>query len=178
MPYSLKRARKLLAPGRKGRSSGVAKKPRVVFDCNVLLQAAARQKSVAASCLALAEKGLIQLFVSKEVLLEIEDVLNRPEVRACFPNLSDEIAGAFLKRLQNFSDFVSNVPRTFRYARDEDDESYINLAVEVGADFIVSRDRDLLDLMTGYTDDCKEFRQRFRTLKVIEPVDLLKEIEG
>jgi putative PIN family toxin of toxin-antitoxin system len=156
----------------------VAKKPRVVFDCNVLLQAAARQKSVAASCLILAEKGLVQLFVSKEVLVEIEDVLNRPEVRAHFSDLSDEIAGAFLKRLRNFSDFVSNVPRTFRYSRDEDDEAYINLAVEVSADFIVSRDRDLLDLMTGHTDDCKEFRQRFRTLKVIEPVDLLKEIEG
>jgi putative PIN family toxin of toxin-antitoxin system len=122
--------------------------------------------------------GLVQLFVSSEVLLEIEDVLNRPEVRACFPNLSDEIAGAFLKRLRTFSDFVSNVPRTFIYSRDEDDESYINLAVEVSADFIVSRDRDLLDLMTGYTDDCKEFRQRFRTIKVIEPVDLLREIEG
>lgn len=155
----------------------MAKKPRVVFDCNVLLQAAAREKSVAASCLLLAETGLLQLFVSEEVLLEIEDVLNRPEVRACFPNLSDEIAGAFLKRLRNFSDFVSDVPRTFRYSRDEDDESYINLAVKVGADFIVSRDRDLLDLMTGYADDCKEFRQRFRTLKVIEPVDLLKEIK-
>lgn len=156
----------------------MAKKARVVFDCNVLLQAAARQKSLAASCLTLVEKGLVQLFVSKESLLEIEEVLNRPEVRAHFPDLSDEIAGAFLKRLRNFSDFVAKIPRTFRYSRDEDDESYINLAVEVSADFIVSHDKDLLDLMTGHTDDCKEFRQRFRTLKVIEPVDLLKEIEG
>ena len=153
-------------------------KPRVVFDCNVLLQAAARQTSVAAGCLTLAEKGLVQLFVSKEVLLEIEEVLNRPEIRSYFPDLTDEIAGAFLKRVRNVSDFVANVQRTFRYSRDEDDESYINLAVKVSADFIVSRDRDLLDLMTGYSDDCKEFRQRFRTLKVIEPVDLLKEIKG
>ena len=154
----------------------MAKKPRVVFDCNVLLQAAARHKSPAARCLTLAEKGLVQLFVSKEVLFEIEDVLNRPEVRTHFPDLSDEIAGAFLKRLRNLSDFVSKVPRTFRYSRDEDDEPYIDLAVGVSADFIVSRDKDLLDLMTGHTEDCKEFRQRFRTLKVIEPVDLLKEI--
>jgi putative PIN family toxin of toxin-antitoxin system len=143
----------------------------------VLLQAAARQKSVAASCLTLVEKGRVQLFVSNEVLVEIEDVLNRPEVRACFPNLSDDTAGAFLKRLQNLSEFVTNVPKRFRYSRDEDDESYINLAIEVSADFIVSRDRDLLDLMTGYADDCKEFRQRFRTLNIIEPIELLKEIE-
>lgn len=155
----------------------MATKPRVVFDCNVLLQAAARQKSVAASCLALAEQKRIQLFVSSEVLLEIEDVLNRPEVRACFPDLSDEVAGAFLTRLRNLSDFISKVPKTFSYFRDADDEPYINLAVEVGADFIVTRDRDLLDLMTGHTDDCKEFRRRFRTLRLIEPGAFLKEIQ-
>jgi len=155
----------------------VGEGPRVVFDCNVLLQAAARPKSVAASCLRLAEKGFVQLLVSNEVLLEIEDVLDRPEVRACFPDLSDEIASAFVTRLRNVSDLVSNVPRAFSYSRDEDDEPYINLAIEVSADFIVSRDRDLLDLMTGYADDCKEFRPRFRTLKVIDPVDLLKQMK-
>lgn len=104
-------------------------------------------------------------------------MLNRPEVRACFPDLSDEIAGAFLTRVRNLSQFSSDVPKTFAYSRDSDDEAYINLAVEVGADFIVTRDKDLLDLMIGYTDDCKEFRQRFRTLRVVKPVDFLKEIK-
>lgn len=53
--------------------------PRVVFDCNVLLQAAARERSVAVKCLNLAESGLIQLCLSREVLAEVEDVLNRNE---------------------------------------------------------------------------------------------------
>lgn len=66
----------------------MAERPRVVFDCNVFLLAAARQKSVAASCFSLAENGRVHLFISKEILLEIEDVLDRPEVRALFPNLS------------------------------------------------------------------------------------------
>ena len=149
-------------------------KPRVVFDCNVLLQAAARERSVAAKCLNLVEGGLIQLCVSREVLTEAEDVLNRPEVRAHFPDLSDEIVGAFLKRLQKLSVLIHPVPKKFSYPRDEDDEPYINLAVAAGADFIISRDRDLLDLMTGHTDECKEFRQRFRPLRVIGPVEFLK----
>lgn len=152
-------------------------KPRVVFDCNVLLQAAAREKSVAAKCLNLAESGLVQIYVSREVLAEAEDVLNRPEIRAHFPDLSDEIVGAFLKRLEKLSVIVRPVPKKFRYPRDEDDEPYINLAVAAGADFIVSRDKDLLDLMTGHADECKEFRQRFRPLKVIEPGELLKVVE-
>jgi putative PIN family toxin of toxin-antitoxin system len=151
--------------------------PRVVLDCNVLLQAVARQKSVAAKCLSLAESGLIQLFVSRELLTEVEDVLNRPEIRAHFPDLSDEIVGAFLLRLQKLSIYIRLVPKKFSYPRDEDDEPYINLAVAANADFIVSRDRDLLDLMTGHTDVCKEFRQRFRRLRVVNPVELLKSIE-
>lgn len=152
-------------------------KPRVVFDCNVLLQAAAREKSAAAKCLNLAESGLIQICVSREVLAEAEDVLNRPEIRAHFPDLSDEIVGAFLKRFQNLSYLVRSVPKKFSYPRDEDDEPYINLAVAAGADFIISRDKDLLDLMTGHADECKEFRQRFRPLRVIEPTELLRVIE-
>jgi len=155
----------------------VTEKPRVVFDCNVLLQAVAREKSVAAKCLNFAESGLIQLCVSREVLAEVEDVLNRPEIRAHFPDLSDEIVGAFLKRLQKLSVLVRLVPKEFSYPRDEDDEPYINLAVAAGANFIISRDRDLLDLMTGYTNECKEFRQRFRSLKVIEPIGFLKLLE-
>lgn len=149
-------------------------RPGVVFDCNVLLQAAARERSVAAKCLNLAEGGHVQLFVSREVLAEVEDVLNRPEIRAHFPDLSDEIVGAFLKRIHKLSKLVRLVPKKFSYPRDEDDEVYINLAVAAGADFIISRDRDLLDLMTGHADECKEFRQRFRPLKVIEPVELLR----
>lgn len=152
-------------------------KPRVVFDCNVLLQAAAREKSVAAKCLNLAESGLIQICLSREVLVEAEDVLNRPEIRAHFTDISDEIVGAFLKRLEKLSVLVRLVPKKFSYPRDEDDEPYINLAVAAGADFIITRDRDLLDLMTGHTDECKEFRQRFRPLRVIEPAELLRLME-
>ncbi|MBA2732909.1 MAG: putative toxin-antitoxin system toxin component, PIN family [Acidobacteria bacterium] len=148
--------------------------PRVVFDCNVLLQAVAREKSVAAKCLNLAESSLIQLFVSREVLTEVEDVLNRPEIREHFPDLSDEIVGAFLKRLPKLSMLIRLVPKEFSYSRDEEDEPYINLAVAAGADFIISRDRDLLDLMTGHTNECKEFRQRFRSLRVVEPAEFLK----
>lgn len=152
--------------------------PRVIFDCNVLLQAAARERSVAAKCLNLVESGHVQLFVSREVLAEVEDVLNRPEIRAHFPDLNDEIVGAFLKRLHKLSTLVRLVPKRFSYSRDEDDEPYINLAVAANAEFIVSRDRDLLDLMTGHADECKEFRQRFRPLRVIEPAEFLKLLEA
>ncbi len=148
-----------------------------VFDCNVHLQAASREKSVAAECLRFVEKGFVRLFLSEEILAEVEDVLNRPEIRNHFRTLTDEIVEAFLFRLRNTSQFIRRVPKKFSYSRDPDDEPYINLAVEAEADYIVSRDKDLLDLMRDYTSEAKEFRQRFRPLRVIEPLEFLKELQ-
>ena len=154
------------------------RKPGVVLDCNVLLQAIVRPDSVADQCLQLAESGAVQLVVSRATLAEITEVLERPLVRAQFPHLSDEIVGAFLIRLQKCSRLQHPVPVKFCYSRDPNDEPYINLAVAADAAYIVSRDRDLLDLMSGYSGDCKEFRQRFRPLKVIEPLELLRLARG
>jgi uncharacterized protein len=151
-------------------------KLRVVFDCNVLLVAAAKEKSAAAACLWLARSGYVRLFLSKEVLEEIEDVLNRPKLRRTFDTLSDELVSSFLERLREVGELVRSVPNKFTYPRDKDDEQYVNLAGAVDAHYLVSRDKDLLALNTGHSDECKEFRQRFRLLKVIEPLDLLREI--
>lgn len=72
---------------------------------------------------------------------------------------------------------VRHVPRALRYSRDPEDEPYLNLAIAAKAAFLVSRNRDLLDLMTGHDAESKQFRQRFRFLKVMEPGDFLKEVE-
>ncbi len=61
--------------------------------------------------------------------------------------------------------------------RDPKDEKYINLAAAAGAAYIISRDADLLDLMTGFDEESKNFRQKFRLLKVIEPLEFLKIVE-
>lgn len=67
-----------------------------VFDCNIFLQAAAREKSVAAKCLSFVEKELVKLYLSEEILAEVEDVLNRPELRMHFQTLTDKLIEAFL----------------------------------------------------------------------------------
>ena len=151
-------------------------KYRAVFDCNVLVVAAARDKSLARACLRLAEFGYIELFVARAGLEELEDVLNRPALRQYFPSLTDEVVRAFLARLREAARFHRVVPKRFSYARDVDDEQYVDLAAAIGAHFIVSRDKDLLSLNTGHTTECKEFRQRFRPLRALEPLEFLKEV--
>jgi predicted nucleic acid-binding protein len=63
--------------------------------------------------------------------------------------------------------------------RDVDDEPYLNLAIEVQADYLVSRDNDLLDLVNPTTADAVAFQRRFSFsfVKIVDPVAFLKEIE-
>ena len=70
------------------------------------------------------------------------------------------------------------MPESFQFQRDPKDEIIINLAAKAEAQYIVSRDKDLLDLMSGYTDECKEFRQRFKPLKVVEPLEFLRIVKS
>ncbi|MGH9949706.1 MAG: hypothetical protein ACRD6X_21265 [Pyrinomonadaceae bacterium] len=50
----------------------------------------------------------------------------------------------------------------------------MNLAIAVNADYLVTTDRDMLDLMTGIDLESKQFRQRFRGLKIVHPNEFLK----
>jgi putative PIN family toxin of toxin-antitoxin system len=145
----------------------------VVFDCNILLQAVARKTGPAAACLRLAEEGFVELRLSEAILTELSGVLQRPAIRSRYPELTDEIVEDFLKALRSTAKLTTDVPQRFSYPRDISDEPYLNLAIETEANYVVSRDKDLLDLMTGYNDECKEFRQRFRSLTVIEPIEFL-----
>lgn len=156
-----------------------SEKPRIVLDCMTCLQAAAKEESSAAACLRLAENHHVQLFISRAIVKEVEDVLSRDYIRARFKTLTDSSVKAFLERLREASDLIRTVPRHFNYERrDVKDEPYINLAIAVQAHYLVSRDRDLLDLMNWAREDGREFQKRFRLLKIVNPETFLSEIEA
>lgn len=150
---------------------------KVVFDCMVFLQATAAEESPAANALDLLDTGEIKLYVSGPILEEVRNVLSREEVRAALPQITDVRIEALFRRLNKKAFLARRVPRAFEFSRDTSDEPYLNLAIAINAAFLVSRDRDLLDLMTGHDSESKQFRRRFRFLKVITPDDFLKEVE-
>ena len=117
---------------------------RVVFDCMVFLQGAARPASPARACFQVVDEGLVTLCVSPAVLAEVRGVLSRPELVKRFPALSVEWVTAFVTSVADKALVVPDVPIAFVLPRDPKDEPYINLAVATQAEFLVSRDRDLL----------------------------------
>lgn len=62
-------------------------------------------------------------------------------------------------------------PRVESLERDPKDEPYLNLAIATKAEYLVTRDRDLLDLMHD-----SSFQQRYPDLRILDPVEFLNEI--
>lgn len=152
--------------------------PRVVFDCNLFVQGIANRNSPARKALRLFFDGTILLFVSEPILQELRDVLNRPEVRRWLPGINDRNVSAFLTKLQAKAILIFNVPEEFHYERDPDDEMYLNLAIVVNANYLVSKDRDLLDLMTTSTDIARQFRSRYPFLRVMKAAEFVTTLES
>ena len=148
-----------------------------VFDTNIFLQSLLNPNSIAARCLESVRNGKVKLFVSKDTLAEVRDVVFRPNILARLPDADATQIEAFIEDISNISTLISFVPESFKFQRDPKDEIIINLAVVSEAEYIVSRDKDLLDFMNGFTADGKEFRQRFRPLKVVEPLEFLRIVE-
>jgi len=83
-----------------------------------------------------------------------------------------------LTKLEAKAILLANVPEEFHYERDPDDEMYINLAIVSNAAYLVSRDKDLLDLMTTSTDIARQFRSRYPFLRIMRAADFITAIES
>jgi putative PIN family toxin of toxin-antitoxin system len=139
----------------------------------IYLQAAIRHGGPAAAVLRWCESGQITFFVSEDILNEVRDVLLRPEVRRKNRNLTQERVEEFLAHLSEKAVLVTEVPSLFSYERDPKDEKYVNLAVATHAQYLVSRDKDLLDLMND-----PDFRQRFPHLTILDPPAFLRALSS
>lgn len=120
-------------------------RPRVVVDCNVLLQALLN-KGPAFRCLECAESDQIELLMSAEVLREARDVFVRPALISRYPQLEPKRVSAFLELLARISTLLEVVPHAVSFPRDPKDEPCLDLAAAGRAEYLISRDKDVLSL--------------------------------
>jgi putative PIN family toxin of toxin-antitoxin system len=156
--------------------NGLNLAPRVVFDCVTVLQGAARPSGPAAACLKLVESELVQLCLSPEIIAEIREVLQRPKLRVKFPILTAEWVESVLSALEARAEMFPDIPRVIELPRDPKDEPYLNLAIASEAQYLVTRDKDLLDLMDRSTPDGAAFQDRFPQLLILDPVSFLQRL--
>jgi putative PIN family toxin of toxin-antitoxin system len=112
----------------------------------------------------------VRVFVSDYVLGEVRALPAKLPARL---GVTPEKVEQLVLDLGKYSELVENVPAEFHYERDPADAPYVDLAHVAQARFLVTRDKDLLDLMKD-----AEFRRRFPMLEVVEPPLFLGVVEA
>jgi len=72
-------------------------------------------------------------------------------------------------RIDQVARKIDDVPASYSLPRDPDDEPYLNLALAANADYLVTWDKDMLDLMQD-----EGFRSQYPQLTILNPVALLQ----
>jgi putative PIN family toxin of toxin-antitoxin system len=151
---------------------------RVVYDCMIFLQAAARPGRVHGT-LRLVHEGRVTLCLSPAVIEEVRDVLIRAEVVAKFSALTPPAADVFINDLLSRATIIDDVPAAFSLPRDPKDEPYINLAIAAGAAFVVTwNERHLTYLMRQDTPEGIDFCRRYPHIKIVDPPAFVREMES
>jgi putative PIN family toxin of toxin-antitoxin system len=146
---------------------------KAVYDCNIYVQALINMTGPAGGCVEAALAGRVSLFVSSFVLDEIrESYLKLPQKYGVTQEQTERLADG----VASVATLVEQVPELFVYPRDPDDAHYVNLALVCAAKLVVSRDRDLLDLMDQTRPEGVDFSRRFPDLRVVDPLTFLRGI--
>ena len=82
-----------------------------------------------------------ELFISKDILLEIENVVNRPKFHADRNKI-----GYFIKSIEDIANVISVKNKIKKGSRDTKDNKYLECAVAGSVDYIVSGDVHLLEI--------------------------------
>ena len=138
---------------------------RAVFDTNLLVSAFLSRNNpggVSDELLRFARQGAVELHVSPEIVAETLATLVDSERAQRRYRYTPTMAFQFCEGLLSVATIVVNPPPTpGAVPRDPDDDMIIACAVAASAEYIVTRDRDLLSLGT------------YRKIAIIDPEQFL-----
>ncbi len=142
--------------------------PRVVIDTNIFVSGLINPHGQPARVLFAQEHGQIHLLTAPALMSEVGQVLRRPHIQARH-RLSDTRLSAFLLRVLTSSEVVTPLTDLPLTSRDPKDDMFLAVALGGAAEYLVSRDDDLLSLR-----DASELG----TLQIVTPAELLDFLAG
>jgi putative PIN family toxin of toxin-antitoxin system len=135
---------------------------KVVFDSNIFISAFLVKGGVSYHLLEAARKGVFVLYFSDEILEETQEVLLTYERIRKRYHYSNESVMKFVQGLRFGAHNVTDLPEV-QMSRDPNDDMVIATAIKTKADYLVTRDKDLLVL--------ERYKKRG---KILPPEDFLK----
>jgi putative PIN family toxin of toxin-antitoxin system len=134
---------------------------RAVYDCNVVLSGIGWNGS-ARKCLKLVAERQVFLFLTDGILTEYESVI-RDTLAEEVPEVNPQPKLAWIKSKARF---VEPSPLGKRRSRDVKDDIYLAAALGAAAEYIVTYDKDLLDLEKPFG------------IETIRPAEFLRRIKA
>ncbi len=132
---------------------------RAVIDTGVLVSALIRRQGTTGDVLRALRDGRFTAIYSTDILVEIIDVLGRPNFRQKYQIEPDDITAIiYLLRLRGE---VVTPSSNVTACRDPKDDKFLEAALAAGADCIVSGDADLLTLTP------------FENISILRPAEFL-----
>ena len=130
---------------------------RVVLDTNVLISALLFRGRLP-KIVGLWQKGKIIPVISKETFSELMTVLEYPKF-----SLTQEETDSIIKyEILPYFEIVEVVKDVKGICRDPEDDKFISCAISASADYIVSGDKDLIDL------------KQYKSIKIIKASEFLE----
>jgi putative PIN family toxin of toxin-antitoxin system len=134
---------------------------RAVLDSTVLVSAFLNPAGISAELLRQAEAGAFTVSLADEVLAETQRVLlDYPRIRKRY-HYADEAVVEYVGLLGIVSHRVTSLPKIRAVIRDPNDDMILACAIKAKAAYVLSRDKDLLDLQT------------YGRVKIVSPEDFL-----
>lgn len=133
----------------------------VVLDTNVLISATIQEQGLSAQIRRLWQAKQLQIATSEEAIAEYRMALSYPRVVKRH-NLDERTLDGTVKRLREKAIVVAGKVDIGAASEDADDNKFLSVAVEAGANAIVSGDPHLLKLKS------------FRGIPIMKPRDFIE----
>ena len=115
---------------------------RLVIDTNLWISLALGSRKVAEKLIPIISSDYIRVFTSIELLDEITETLQKPRLQIY---LTQERVKTIFDLLLE-STIIITITSDLKICRDKKDDFLLNLAVDAKANYLLSGDKDLLDL--------------------------------
>ncbi|MBA4417278.1 MAG: putative toxin-antitoxin system toxin component, PIN family [Syntrophus sp. (in: bacteria)] len=138
---------------------------KIVVDTNVAVSAYLVSGGKPARILSLVKTGQVDIFLSPQIVTEIERTLLRPKLTKIHKSSPKEI-GRFIKALEEIVTITPGTLEVDVIADDPDDNKILACAIECRADYVVSGYHHLTDL------------KEYKGIRVVDPNTFLSVIAG
>ena len=119
---------------------------KAVLDSTILVSAFLKSEGISAELLRKAAAGAFTVCTAEEILDETRRVLLQyPRIRKRY-QYPDEAVTEYVNLLRVVSHLVTGLPKLRAVIRDPNDDMILACAIKAKAGYVVSRDKDLLDL--------------------------------